>query len=150
MKTLAPGTMDSESTSAASSHAVKKRQEEVSPAYGAAARSLDAEHDSQHGSPGPVESELGTYNSGKLVGLVAGAYAELPSVFHFITGLAASQLADEQLQFFGIDHGTCKSIVLQQVQRSLGLRVGQTHARPLPGPRSAPQSTPPHGGRGDR
>ena len=133
MKTLAPGTMDSESTSAEFSRAVKKRQEEVSPAYGAAARSLDAEHDSQHGSPGPVESELGTYNSGKLVGLVAGAYGELPSLFHVIIGLVASQLADEQHQFFGIDHGTCKSIFLQQVRRSLGLALHRGWVKLMPG-----------------
>ena len=62
MKALAPGARNSESTSAAPSRAVKKRQEEDCSAYGAAARSLDAELDSQPGSPEPVESELGTYN----------------------------------------------------------------------------------------
>ena len=99
--------MYSESTLAAFSHSVEKRQEQVSPAYRAAARSLDAELGSQPGSPGPFESELNTCNSGKVLGLVAGAYAELSRVFHVITNPIASQLADEHLQFFDIGHGIC-------------------------------------------
>ena len=56
MKTLAPGAVRSESTSTAFSHSAEKRQKQVSPAYHAAARSLDAELDldSLPGSPGPV------------------------------------------------------------------------------------------------
>ena len=57
-------------------------------------RSLDAEIDSKPGSPGSFESKLNTCNSGKVLGLDAGAYAELPSIFHVITDLVASQLAD--------------------------------------------------------
>ena len=101
----------------------------VHPAYHAAARSLDAELDSQPGSPGPVESELNTFNSGKALGFVAGAYAEPSSAFHVITDLIASQLADEHLQFFDLDHGTCKSISLQQVRRSLGLALHRGWAK---------------------
>ena len=43
MRTLAPETVYSESASAAPSHSVEKRQEQVSPTNHAAARSLDAE-----------------------------------------------------------------------------------------------------------
>eukprot|EP00614_Pseudopedinella_elastica_P007616 CAMPEP_0172594424 /NCGR_PEP_ID=MMETSP1068-20121228/13808_1 /TAXON_ID=35684 /ORGANISM="Pseudopedinella elastica, Strain CCMP716" /LENGTH=45 /DNA_ID= /DNA_START= /DNA_END= /DNA_ORIENTATION= len=43
MKTLEPGEAHSESTSTALSHSFQKRQKQVSPAYHAAARSLDAE-----------------------------------------------------------------------------------------------------------
>ena len=56
-------------------------------------------------------------------GLVAGAYAELPSTPHVFIDLIVSQLADKQSQFFGIDHGTCNSISLQQVRSSLGLAL---------------------------
>ena len=129
MKTLAPGTVYSEPASTTPSHAVEKRQKQVSPAYHAAARSLDAELGSQPGLPGPVESELNTYNSGNVLGLVAGAYAELSSAFHAIIDLIASQLADEHLQFFDIDHGMCKSIFLQQVRRSLGLALHRGWAK---------------------
>ena len=154
MKTPAPGTVYSESASTAPSHSVEKRQEQVSPAYRAAARSLDAELGSKPVSPGIVVSELNTYNSGNVLGLVAGAYAELTSAFHVTIDLVASQLADEDLQFFDIGHWMCKFISLQQVRRCPGLalqpRVGQTHARSLPGPRPASQPTPPHGDRGHR
>ena len=77
----------------------------------------------QPGSPGPVESELKTYNSGNVLGLVAGAYAELSRTFHVIIDLVASQLAEEHLQYIDIGHGMCKSIFLQQVRRGLGLAL---------------------------
>ena len=51
MKALEPGEAHSKSTSAAFSHSAEKRQKQVSPAYHAAARSLDAELDSQPCSP---------------------------------------------------------------------------------------------------
>ena len=101
----------------------------LSKLYTYAVRFLDAGPYVQTGSPGPVESELNTYNSGKVLGLVAGAYAELPSAFHVIIDLIASQLADEHPQFFDIDHGTCKSIFLQQARRSLGLALHRGWAK---------------------
>ena len=60
MKALAPGDMYCESSSTDPSHSVEKRQAQVSPAYHAAVRSLDAELGSQPRSPGPVEPELNT------------------------------------------------------------------------------------------
>ena len=48
-KTLAPGPAHTESTSTAFSHSAEKRQRQVSPAYHAVARFLDAELDSQPG-----------------------------------------------------------------------------------------------------
>ena len=122
IKTLAPGAVYSKSASTAPSNSVEKRQEQVSPAYHAAARSLDAELGSKPDS-GSVESELNTYNSGNVLGLVAGSYVELSSAFHVIIDLIASQLADEHPQFFDIDHEMCKYIFLQQVRRSLGLAL---------------------------
>ena len=70
-----------------------------------------------------VESELNIYNSGEVLGLVAGAYAELPRAIHVITDLIASQLADEHLQFFDIDHRMCKCSFLQQVRMGPGTRT---------------------------
>ena len=72
------------------SDSIEKRQKQVSPAYHAAARSLGAELDEQPGSPGPLESELNTCNSGGVLGLVAGAYAELSSAFFAIIDPIAS------------------------------------------------------------
>ena len=64
-----------------------------------------------------------------VVDLVAGAYVELPSAFHTITDLIASQLADLHPLFFDIDHGTCKSIFLQQVRRCPGLALHRGWAK---------------------
>ena len=73
MKTLASGEACSESSSTGFSHSVEKQLKQVSPAYLAATRSLDAELNSQPGSPGQVVSELNSFNSGKVLGLVTGA-----------------------------------------------------------------------------
>ena len=123
MMTLKTGVAYSEYTSAAFSQSTEQPQKQVSPAYHAAARSLDPGLYSQPCSPGPVKSELNTYNTGKVLGLVAGAYAGLSSAFHVITDLIAFQLADEHPKLFDIYHGTCKSIALQQARRSLGLAL---------------------------
>ena len=101
---VAPRAAYSESTLTTLSHFVEKRQKQVSPAYHTAARSFDSELGSQPGSPGPVESELNTYNSGNVLGLVVGAYAELTNAFQVIIGQIASQLANVHPQFFDIDH----------------------------------------------
>ena len=82
--------------------------------------SLDAELGSQPGLPG------------KVLGLVAGAYAGLSSVFHVITDLIDFQLADGHFQFFDIDHGTCKYIFPQQVRRGLGLAMHRGWAQLMP------------------
>ena len=76
--------------SKALSRAVGKRQEEVRPDSNTAARFFDAELDSLPGSPGPAESELHTYNSGKAAGLIAGAYGAMPSAFDDTTDLFTS------------------------------------------------------------
>ena len=94
MKALAPGKAYSESTSTAPSHSAEKREKQVSLACDAATGSLDAELDLKPGSPGPVESELHTYNSRKSLGLVASAYAAVSSAFHSTIDLIASKLAD--------------------------------------------------------
>ena len=84
----------------------------------------------------------------------AGAYIEFTSALHVTIDLIASLPTDEHLQFLDIDHGTCKFIISPAGPQGLGTRseprLGQTHARPLPGPRSAPQPASSHGGRGDR
>ena len=123
IKTLTPGSANPESTSAALSHSVEKRQKQVSPAYHAAARSLESELDSKPGSSGPVESELNIKHSGNVVGHVAVAYAELLSAIQVIIDLIAFHFKDGHLRFFDIDHGTCKSIYLHQVWRGLGLSL---------------------------
>ena len=93
-KSFAPGIAYSESTSITYSHPVEKRQKLISPVRHTTARSLYVELDSQPGSLGLVESELNNYKPGKTVGLVAGAYVELPSAFRATIDQIASQLAD--------------------------------------------------------
>ena len=110
MKALAPGTYYSESTSA-----------QVSPENLTAVKHLGAELGSPAVSTGPVEPELN--NSGKAVGLVAGACGQMPGAFHGITDLVASELAEENLQLFDIEPGRCKTTFPQQVRRSLELAL---------------------------
>ena len=41
-------------------------------------------------------------------------------------------MSNGHLQFFDIDHGKCKSIILQQVRRDLGLALRRGWANPMP------------------
>ena len=85
MKTIAPGTAYSESTSTAFPTPLRTNKSKSAP---------PTTLRSGPGSPGPVESELNADNSGKVVGLVAGAYEEMSSAFNAIIDLIDSQLAD--------------------------------------------------------
>ena len=76
-------------TSTAFSNSVEKRLKQVSPAFHAAVMSFDAELDLQLGSPGPVDSELSIQNPGKVLSLVAGAYAGLSGISTSTTGRAS-------------------------------------------------------------
>ena len=84
------------------------------------------------GSIGPVESELNTCTSGKVAGLVAGAYKNITGVFPVINNLVASELADEHPQFSDMGQGTCKSISLRQVRKGLGLALHRGWAKLMP------------------
>ena len=66
LRTLVPGAAHTGSRSTAFTHFGKKRQKQVSPAYQAVARSLEAVLDSQPISPGPIKSELSTFDSKKV------------------------------------------------------------------------------------
>ena len=132
MKTLAPGAAHSESKSAAFPHFAHETTEASQPRLPRCGQVSRRGARLTPGSPGPVESELNTCNSEKVLGLVADACAELSSAFTVTIDLVASQLADGHLQFFDIDHGTCKFIFLQQVRRGLGLALHSGWAKPMP------------------
>ena len=63
------------------------------------------------------------------MGFVGGAYEELASALHVITSSIASELADGRLQFIDIDLGTCKTTLLQQARRRLGLALHRGWAK---------------------
>ena len=77
---FSPGTAFSEPTSADTTRAVKKRQDEASPDYHKAAKHLDGGLCTPAGSTGSAESEVNTHDLEKIAGLVAGVYGEMPRV----------------------------------------------------------------------
>ena len=56
-------------------------------------------------------------------------FAGHQSAFHVNTDLIASQFAGGHHQLFDIDHGTCKSIFVQEVRRGLGLALHRGWAK---------------------
>ena len=75
-KTLAPGKAYSETASTEFAAVANKRQVEVTRQYRTTAKHLDAKLGTPPDEIGPVETELNTYNSGAVVGLVAGAFGD--------------------------------------------------------------------------
>ena len=130
-KTLAPGKAYSETASTEFAAVANKRQVEVTRQYRTKARHLDAKLGTPPDEIGPVETELNTYNSGAVVGLVAGAFGEMSEGVHCITSFIASELASDHLQFFALDPGMVRSIFLRRVRRSLGLKAHRGWAKLL-------------------
>ena len=130
-KTLAPGKAYSETASTEFAAVANKRQIEVTRQYRTTAKHLDAKLGTPPDEIGPVETELNTYNSGAVVGLVAGAFGEMSEGVHCITSFIASELASDHLQFFALDPCMVKSIFLRRVRRSLGLRAHRGWAKLL-------------------
>ena len=95
--------------------------------YRTTAKHLDVKLGTPPDTIGPVETELNTYNSGNVVGLVAGAFGEMSEGVHCITSFVASELASDHLQFF--DSGMVRSIFLRRVRRSLGLKAHRGWAK---------------------
>ena len=131
VKTLAPGQTYSQSTSEMFSAAVAKRQSKVSKDYHNAARKLDQKLGTPPGVLGKVETEMNRYNSGEVVGLVVGAYAELSEHVHALIGLVADELTADYMQFFDLNHKQTKSVFLRQTRRICGLTAHRGWAKLL-------------------
>ena len=80
---------------------------------------------------GPVETELNTYNSGAVVGLVSGAFGEMSEGVHCSTSSVASELDSDHLHFFALDPGMDSSIFPRGVRRNIGFKVHRGWAKPL-------------------
>jgi hypothetical protein len=130
-KTLAPGKAYSETASTEFAVIANKRQVEVTKQYRTTAKHLDAMLGTPPDTIRPVETELNTYNSGAVVGLVEGAFGEMSEGVHCITSFIASELASHHLQFFALDPGMVRSIFLRRVRRSLGLKAHRGWAKLL-------------------
>ena len=131
LKTLAPGQAYSESTSTGFSETVKKREVQVHEDYHKAAKKLDGQLGSRVGTIGPVESEMNNYNSGKIAGLILGAFGELSMCFHDLSELIASQLSAEHLDFYDIPSAESKALSLRRIRRSWGLAAHRGWAKLL-------------------
>ena len=73
-KTLAPGQAYSDSPSMAFGASAEKRAGRVHEDYHKTAKKLDAKLGTHADATGPVETEMNSYNSGRVSGLVVGAF----------------------------------------------------------------------------
>ena len=131
VKSLAPGQAYSESTSTNPADAVKKRESQVTKDYHKAAKKLDEKLGTVPGTIGPVETEMNTYNSGVVAGLVVGAFGELSPALHDLADLIASEMCANYRQFYDMSPKDGRALFLQQVRRSWGLHAHRAWAKLL-------------------
>ena len=76
-------------------------------------------------------SAAGSFSGFTQLGFLPGLVPRLFSQNHEYRPIQHIEikLADVHLQFFDTDHGTCKSILLQQARRSLGLALHRGWAK---------------------
>ena len=72
---------------------------------------------------GPFETELNTYNSGVVAGLVVGAFGELSPALHDLAYLIASEICADYRQFYYVSPNDGRALFLQQVRRSWGSQL---------------------------
>jgi hypothetical protein len=132
VKTLAPGGAYSQSAATTKMDAVLQRELKVTNDYHTAASKLDERY---HGTApevtGPIEAKLNTYNSGKVSGIVVGAFAEVSPAVEDLADLIASELAASYMEFYEVSMAEARSIQLQRVNRAWGLAAHRGWARLL-------------------
>ena len=134
MKRLAPGQAYSESTSTNPADAVKKRESQVTKDFHKAAKKLDEKLGAVPGTIGPIETELNTYNSGVVAGLVVGIWARSASSLQPTTTSRTSsprRSAPTTRQFYDVSPKDGRALFLQQVRRSWGLNAHRAWAKLL-------------------
>ena len=132
VKTLAPGGAYSQSAATTKMDAVLQRELKVTNDYHTAASKLDERY---HGTApevtGPIEAKLNTYNSGKVSGIVVGAFAEVSPAVEDLADLIASELAASYMEFYEVSMAEARSMQLQRVNRAWGLAAHRGWARLL-------------------
>ena len=123
VKTLAPGQIYSESASTAPGESVQKRADKVHRDYHKTAKKLDAKLGTPADVTGPVETEMNSYNSGRVSGFVVGAFGEVSMQIRDLADLVACELNAEHLALFDGAMNESKQMFTQRIRRSIGLAV---------------------------
>ena len=112
---------------------VQKRADEVHEDYHTTAKKLDAKLGTDADATGAVETEMSSYNSGRVSGLVVGAFSEVSMQVRDLADLVACELNDEHLALFDDAMNESKQMSTQRIRRSIGLTVHRGWAKLLLG-----------------
>ena len=111
----------------------QKRAEKVHEDFHETAKKLDAKLGTHTDATGPVETEMRSYNSGRVFGFVVGAFREVSMQVRDLADLVACELNAEHLAFFDVAMNESKQMFTQQTRRSIGLAVHRGRAKLLLG-----------------
>eukprot|EP00614_Pseudopedinella_elastica_P018888 CAMPEP_0172646268 /NCGR_PEP_ID=MMETSP1068-20121228/240153_1 /TAXON_ID=35684 /ORGANISM="Pseudopedinella elastica, Strain CCMP716" /LENGTH=263 /DNA_ID=CAMNT_0013460523 /DNA_START=331 /DNA_END=1119 /DNA_ORIENTATION=+ len=123
VKALASGQAYSKSPSTAFGAFVQKRVDKVHEDYRKIAKKLDAILGTHADATGPVETEMNSYNSGRVSGFVVGTFGEVSMQLRDPADLVACELNADHLALFDGAMNESKQILTQQIHRSIGLAV---------------------------
>ena len=115
VKTLAPGQAYSESPSMAFGASAQKRAGRAHEDYHKTAKKLDAKLGTHADATGPVETEMNSYNSGRVSGLVVGAFGRVSMQVRDLADLVACELNAEHLALFDGAMNESKQMFTQQM-----------------------------------
>ena len=130
-KALAPGQAYSESPSTAFGASVQKRADKVHEDYHRTAKKLDAKLGTHADATGPVETEMNSYNSGRVSGFVIGALGGVSMQVRDLADLVACELNAKHLALFDGAMKESKQMFTQRTRRSIGLAVHRGWAKLL-------------------
>ena len=112
---------------------VQKRAGKVYEDYHKPAKKLDAKPGTHADAPGPAETEMNSYNSGRVSGFVFGAFGGVSMQVLDLADLVAYEPNAEHLALFGGATNESKQMFTQRIRRSIGLAVHRGWAELLLG-----------------
>ena len=117
----APGKAYSEPPSTALGASVQMRADKAHEDYHKTAKKLDAKPGKHAAATGPVETEIDSYNSGRVSGFVVGAFGDITMQVRDHANPVACELNAKHLALFDDAMNESKQMFIQRIHRSIGL-----------------------------
>ena len=131
VRALAPGKAYSESPSTAFGASAHKRADKIYGDFHKTAKKLDAKLGTHADATLPVETEMNSYNSGRVSGFVVGAFGEASMQVRDLADRVACKLNAEHLALFDEAMKEGKLMFTQQIRRLVRLAVHHGWAKLL-------------------
>jgi hypothetical protein len=112
-------------------NALDAKHRSVNTSYHRNARNLDLLAGTPHGTTGPVETTLNTYDQGRVQGLVFGAFGGVSDTVQVILKKVTKEAALDYCRNFDVTPGAARSIISSRMNQELGLSIHLAWAKLL-------------------